>query len=180
MNMLSPAPPEHAQVPLLCPDNIPQPEVVGARVIGVVEEFPRRPRSHLSSNPLAATGRCPGDVRLRFIRLRFSAWPRRARPISAPHFDGANCGLATRIVEMMPDSHFWRAKSARNVAGSGKFPPRRRRCLQISLTVNYNVFETMQTVVNLAPVFSNRQPSLGSLALGRFPAPHSSFRPAVR
>jgi len=70
-----------------------------------------------------------------------------------PHFDGANCGLAARIVQILP-------------AVVEQLPPCRirpecrwfqqegatacRRCPRIS-TVNYGASEIMQTVIRLAP-----------------------------
>jgi hypothetical protein len=73
---------------------------------------------------------------------------------SSQHFDGANCGLATRIVSILPavveqlpdcqirsDCRWFRQEGAAAC----------RRCPQIS-TVNYEASEAMQAVIQLPPV----------------------------
>jgi hypothetical protein len=150
MNMLTPAPPS-TRDPLLCPSS--QPEVAGARVIGVVEQTPSGPEVTYLEKPVTATA----DV----LAMSAPFHPTEVFRLAAacqthlcPHFDGANCGLATRIVEMMPgvvdqlpackirqECRWFRQEGAAAC----------RRCPQIS-TVNYNASETMQTVVNLPPV----------------------------
>jgi hypothetical protein len=150
MNMLTPAS-SSTRDPLLCPSS--QPEVAGARVLGVVEQTPTGPEVTYLEKPVAATA----DV----LAMSAPFHPTEVFRLAAacqthhcPHFDGANCGLATRIVEMMPavvdqlpackirqECRWFRQEGAAAC----------RRCPQIS-TVNYNASETMQTVVNLAPV----------------------------
>jgi hypothetical protein len=148
--MLKPAPPSMHQ-PLLCPSS--QPGVAGARVLGVVEQTPSGPEVSYLERPIEATA----EVLALAAPLHPTEVFRLAAPCQThrcPHFDGTDCGLATRIVQIMP-------------AVVDQLPPcqiRRecrwfrqeggaacRRCSQIS-TVNYDASETMQAVVNLPPV----------------------------
>jgi hypothetical protein len=122
-------------------------------VLGVVEQTASGPEVTYLEKPIAATA----DV----LAMSAPFHPTEVFRLAAacqtnlcPHFDGANCGLATRIVQMMP-------------AVVDQLPPCKirqecrwfhqegaaacRRCPQIS-TINYNASETMQTVVNLPPV----------------------------
>jgi hypothetical protein len=137
--------------PLLCPSS--QPGVAGARVLGVVEQTPSGPEVSYLERPIEATA----EVLALAAPLQPTEVFRLAAPCQThgcPHFDGTDCGLATRIVQIMP-------------AVVDQLPPCQirhecrwfrqeggaacRRCPQIS-TVNYDASETMQAVVNLPPV----------------------------
>jgi hypothetical protein len=135
---------------LLCPSS--QPSVEGARVLGVVQQTAHGPEvtyldELLPSTPevLAMSGPVqPTEV------FRFAA---ACQTSQCPHFDGVNCGLATRIVRILsaavdqlpqcqirPECRWFRQEGAAAC----------RRCPQIS-TVNYDPSETMQRVVKLPP-----------------------------
>ena len=84
----------------LCPSA--QPEMREARVLGVVGGTADAPLVAYLSEPvpvseevlaLAGTARHPADV------MRFAA---RCEESKCRHFDGAQCGLATRIVQILP------------------------------------------------------------------------------
>jgi hypothetical protein len=136
---------------LLCPSS--QPGIPGARVLGVVHQTADGPEVAYLDEPLLATEAVlamaapapPTEV------FRIAA---KCQTHSCPHFDGTNCGLATRIVQILPavvsdlprcqirpDCRWFRQEG---VAAC-------RRCPQIS-TMNYEPSETMQRVVALAPV----------------------------
>jgi len=145
---------------LLCPSS--QPEIEGVRVLGVVQQTPSGPEVTYLNEPLLATP----DV----LAMSAPAQPTEVFRLAAacqtsrcPHFDGANCGLVTRIVQLLP-------------AVVDQLPPCQirpecrwfhqegaaacRRCPQIS-TLNYNPSETMQTVVKLPPVPAFHLPMSG-------------------
>jgi hypothetical protein len=136
---------------LLCPSS--QAGVEGASVLGVVQQtatgvevayldemLPATPEVLASAAPLQPT---------QVFRLAAKCQTSRC-----PHFDGVNCGLATRIVQLLPkvvdtlppcqirpECRWFRQEGTAAC----------RRCPQIS-TVNYNPSETMQNVVKLAPM----------------------------
>jgi|SRR5580698_5885838 hypothetical protein len=136
---------------LLCPSS--QPEVAGVRVLGVVEQTPAGPEVSYLEKPIEATAEIlamsapfhPTEV----FRLAGAC-----QTHLCPHFDGVNCGLATRIVQNMPAvveqlpacKIRQECRWFRQEGGAAC-----RRCPQIS-TVNYNASETMQAIVNLPPV----------------------------
>jgi hypothetical protein len=148
--MLNPTTPNTRDT-LLCPSS--QPGVEGARVLGVVQQTDTGPEvSYLETlidaneDVLAMSGPLqPTEV------FRLAAV---CQTHQCPHFDGANCGLATRIVQIMPavveklpDCHIrpeCRWFQQEGVAAC-------RRCPQIS-TVNYQPTEMMQSVVKLPPM----------------------------
>lgn len=157
--MLNPTTPSTRDT-LLCPSS--QPEVEGVRVLGVVQRTPSGPEVAYLDQPLPATP----DV----LAMAAPAQPTEVFRLAAPcqtsrcpHFDGANCGLATRIVQLLP-------------AVVDQLPPCQirsecrwfhqegasacRRCPQIS-TLNYNPSETMRTVVKLPPVPAFLHPKSG-------------------
>jgi hypothetical protein len=148
--MLKPTSPSKRDT-LLCPSS--QPEVPGVRVLGVVDQTPGGPEVSYLEKPIPAT---PGVLAMSAPLLPTEVF-RLAAPCQThhcPHFDGTNCGLATRILQILP-------------AVVDQLPPCQirsecrwfhqegaaacRRCPQIS-TVNYKASETMQAVVNLPPV----------------------------
>jgi hypothetical protein len=133
---------------LLCPSS--QPEIEGARVLGVVQQTATGPEVTYLDAVLPATPELlaiaapaePSEV----FRLAAKCQTHRC-----PHFDGNNCGLATRIVQILPAvveelprCHIrpeCRWFHQEGVAAC-------RRCPQIA-TVNYDDSETMRRVVNL-------------------------------
>src|SRR5271154_2375501 len=135
---------------LLCPSS--QPEVEGVRVLGVVQHTASGPEVTYLDQPLFATP----DV----LAMAAPAQPTEVFRLAAPcqtsrcpHFDGTNCGLAARIVQILPaavdrlplcqirpECRWFRQEGAAAC----------RRCPQIS-TVNYNPSETMRSVVKLPP-----------------------------
>jgi hypothetical protein len=148
--MLQPTAPS-AQDTLFCPSS--QPGVEGARVLGVVQHTSSGPEVAYLDEFLAATPEVlamaaplhPTEV------FRLAA---RCQTHRCPHFDGANCGLAARIVQILPaavdalpqcqirpECRWFRQEGAAAC----------RRCPQIS-TVNYDPSETMQSVIKLPPV----------------------------
>lgn len=136
---------------LLCPSS--QPGVEGARVLGVVQQTASGPDVSYLDEPLPATP----DV----LVMAAPAQPTEVFRLAAtcqtnrcPHFDGTNCGLAARIVQILPavvdelpqcqirpECRWFRQEGAAAC----------RRCPQIS-TVNYYASETMQNVIKLPPV----------------------------
>lgn len=135
---------------LLCPSS--QPEVDGVRVLGVVQQAGHGPEVNYLDQPVAATA----DLLALAAPLRPTEVYRLAAKCQTnrcPHFDGTNCGLATRIVQILPavvdqlpaclirsECRWFRQEGAAAC----------RRCPQIS-TVNYHVSETMQDVIKLPP-----------------------------
>ena len=132
---------------LLCPSS--QPEVEGARVLGVVQPTAGGhevayldERLEASPEVLAMAGGVnPTGV------FRFAA---RCQTGRCPHFDGSDCQLATRIVQIMPaavetlprcqirpECRWFRQEGAAAC----------RRCPQIS-TLNVDDSEAMRRVVN--------------------------------
>jgi hypothetical protein len=127
--------------------------VKGVRVLGVVERTGEGFEVSYLNEPLAATPEV--------LALASPAHPTEVFRLAAvcqtdrcPHFDGANCGLATRIVQILPavvdklprcqirsECRWFHQEGAAAC----------RRCPQIS-TVNYDASATMQRVVNLPAV----------------------------
>jgi hypothetical protein len=127
--------------------------VAGARVLGVVEQTPSGPEVSYLERPIEATA----EVLALAAPLHPTEVFRLAAPCQThgcPHFDGTDCGLATRIVQIMsavvdqlpPCQIRHECRWFRQESGAAC-----RRCPQIS-TVNYDASETMQAVVNLPPV----------------------------
>jgi hypothetical protein len=135
---------------LLCPSS--QPGMEGARVLGVVQQTANGPEVTYLDEPLLATPEVlamaapvhPTEV------LRLAA---RCQTNRCPQFDGTNCGLAARIVQILPavvdqlpqcqirpECRWFRQEGAAACC----------RCPQIS-TVNYDPPETMRRVVKLPP-----------------------------
>ncbi len=148
---------------LLCPSS--QPGVEGARVLGVVQQTSGGFEVSYLDQPLAATPEVlamaapahPAEV------FRLAA---KCQTEHCPHFDGANCGLATRIVQILPAvvdmlPHCQIRPECRWFHQEGVAAC--RRCPQIS-TVNYDASDTMQSVVKLPPVLmpSGRQGAAGA------------------
>ena len=85
---------------LLCPSA--QPEMPDAQILGVVSAGAAQPLVTYLSEPVAATSEllaqavpaAPGEV------FRLAA---RCETSRCTHFDGQQCRLATRIVEMLPE-----------------------------------------------------------------------------
>ena len=134
----------------LCPSS--QPGVEGARVLGVFQQTANGMEVAYLDEPLLATPEVlamanpvhPTEV----FRLVATCQTNRC-----PQFDGTNCGLAARIVQILPaivdqlpqcqirpECRWFRQEGAAAC----------RRCPQIS-TVNYNPSETMQSVIDLSP-----------------------------
>jgi hypothetical protein len=145
---------------LLCPSS--QPGVEGARVLGIVQQFddgrevtyleealPAAPDVLAMAAPLQPT---------EIFRLAAQCQTHRC-----PHFDGANCGLVTRIVQILPAMTEELPKCQiraecrwfhqEGVAAC-------RRCPQIS-TVNYDASAMLQRVIQLAPP---ENPAVNSLS----------------
>jgi len=136
---------------LLCPSS--QPEVEDVRVLGVLQQTEDGLKVAYLDKTLAAGP----DV----LAMAAPAHPtevfRLAGPCQThkcPHFDGANCGLATRIVQILPavveqlprcqirpECRWFHQEGAAAC----------RRCPQVA-TLNYEASQTMQDVVQLAPV----------------------------
>lgn len=135
---------------LLCPSS--QPQVEGVRVLGIVQHTARGAEVTYLEEPVAAaphilamaTPLQPTEV----FRLAAACQTNRC-----PHFDGANCGLVTRIVQILPavveqmppcqirlECRWFRQEGAAAC----------HRCPQIS-TVNYEASVTMQSVIKLPP-----------------------------
>jgi hypothetical protein len=136
---------------LFCPSS--QPGVEGARVLGVIQQtsfgqelayldelLPATPEVLALAAPVQ-----PTEV------FRLAAKCQTSR---CPHFEGTRCGLAARIVQLLPTvvdtlprcQIRSECRWFRQEGGAAC-----RRCPQVS-TVNYNPSETMQNVVKLPPV----------------------------
>ncbi len=147
--MLKPTAPSTRDA-LFCPSS--QPEVEGVRVLGVVQQTPGGPEVSYLDEPLMATP----DVLAMAAPAQPTEMFRLAAPCQTsrcPHFDGTDCGLAARIVQILPavvdqlpacqirsECRWFRQEGAAAC----------QRCPQIS-TVNYNPSETMRTVVKFPP-----------------------------
>lgn len=85
---------------LLCPSA--QPEMADAQILGVISTGTNQPRVTYLNEPVAATPEllaqaapaAPGEI------FRLAA---RCETSKCTHFDGHQCHLATRIVEMLPE-----------------------------------------------------------------------------
>jgi hypothetical protein len=141
---------------LLCPSS--QPGVENARVLGVVQQTSEGVEIAYLDEPVPATT----DV----LRMADPAHPTEVFRLAAecqttrcPHFDGATCGLASRIVKILPavvsdlprcqirgECRWFRQEGAAAC----------HRCPQIS-TVSYDGSETVQRVVALPPVALDRR-----------------------
>ena len=136
---------------LLCPSA--QPTVKGGRVLGVVQQLGDGFEVSYLDQPLPVTSE--------ILAMAAPAQPTEVFRLAAPyqthhcpHYDGADCSLVTRIVQIMPavvdqlprcqirsECRWFHQEGAAAC----------RRCPQVS-TVNYDASETMQSVVNLPPV----------------------------
>jgi len=136
---------------LLCPSS--QPEFEGARVLGVLQKTEDGFEVAYLDEPLPAT--------TEVLAMAAPAQPTEVFRLAAkcqtnhcPHFDGTDCGLATRIVQILPAvvdqlplcniRSECRWFHQEGVAAC-------RRCPQIA-TVNYGNSEVMQRVVQLPAV----------------------------
>jgi hypothetical protein len=147
--MLKTAP--SARNTLLCPSS--QPEMEGARVLGVLQQSGDGFEVAYLDEPLPATS----DV----LAMAAPAHPTEVFRIAAkcqtdlcPHFDGSNCGLVTRIVQILPAAvdalpHCQIRPECRWFHQEGAAAC--RRCPQIS-TMNYDASAMMRSVVKLPPV----------------------------
>jgi hypothetical protein len=135
---------------LVCPSS--QPEVGKVRVLGVVEQTPEGPVVNYLERPLAATPEVLA-MSAPFHPTEIFRLAAECQTQACPHFDGTSCGLARRIVQIMPavteqlpacgirqECRWFRQE------GSAAC----RRCPQIA-TVNHNASGTVQAVVNLPP-----------------------------
>jgi len=136
---------------LLCPSS--QPEVEGVRVLGVVQQVGEGFEVSYLDQPLEATP----DVLAMAAPSQPTEVFRLAAPCQThrcPHYDGSDCSLVTRIVQILPavveqlprcqirpECRWFHQEGAAAC----------RRCPQVS-TVNYDASETMQRVVNLPPL----------------------------
>jgi len=147
--MLKTAP--SAQNTLLCPSA--QPSLQGGRVLGVVQQIADVFEVSYLDQPLPVTPEV--------LAMTAPAQPTEVFRLAAPcqthhcpHYDGSDCSLVTRIVQIMPavvdqlprcqirsECRWFHQEGAAAC----------RRCPQVS-TVNYNADETMRSVVNLPPV----------------------------
>jgi hypothetical protein len=140
-----------ADAGLLCPSS--HPGVADCRVLGVVQQGENGPEvaylnEHVAATPevlaLAAPAN-PGEV----FRLAGTC-----QTSACPHFDGADCRLATRIVETLPpvvmalppclirrDCRWFHQEGAAAC----------RRCPQV-VTVSYQATDTLQRVAGVPPV----------------------------
>src|SRR5262249_13535523 len=141
---------------LVCPSS--HPGVAGASVLGVVQPTPHGPSVAYLDAPLAATPdilALTGSAHPTEI-LRFAATCQTHR---CPHFDGTDCGLATRIVQLLPEvvdelprcsirpaCRWFRQEGAAAC----------RRCPQIA-TMTGDASETTQRVVQQPPVMLTRR-----------------------
>ena len=136
---------------LLCPSS--QPEFEQCRVLGVVQQGPQGPEVAYLNEHLPATSEV--------LAMAAPAKPTEVFRLAAkcqtgccPHFDGADCRLATRIVQILPavvstlpaclirqECRWFRQEGAAAC----------QRCPQIQ-TINYAATETMQRVAGVAPV----------------------------
>jgi len=147
--MLKTAP--STQNTLLCPSA--QPAMEGGRVLGVVEQVGDGFEVSYLDEPLAVTP----DVLALSAPARPAEVFRLAAPCQThrcPHYDGSDCSLVTRIVQILPavvdqlprcqirpECRWFHQEGAAAC----------RRCPQVS-TVNYDASPTMQNVINLPPV----------------------------
>ena len=147
--MLKTAP--STQNTLLCPSA--QPTMQDGRVLGVVQPVGEGFEVSYLEQPL--------EVTPEVLALAGPAHPTEVFRLAAPcqthrcpHYDGSDCSLVTRIVQIMPmvvdqlprcqirpECRWFHQEGA--VAC--------RRCPQVS-TVNYDASETMQSVVNQPPM----------------------------
>ena len=135
---------------LLCPSS--QPGIDGARVVGVVQQTADGREIAYLDELLPATP----DVLAMAAPFHPAEVFRLAAPCQTsrcPHFDGANCRLATRIVQILPaavdrlpqcrirpECRWFRQEGAAAC----------QRCPEIA-TVNYHASEAMQNVIQLPP-----------------------------
>jgi hypothetical protein len=136
---------------LLCPSS--QPEAEGARVLGVVSQTAEGPEVIYLNEPLPATldvlamaaPAHPTEI------FRFAAMCQQHR---CPHFDGKDCGLAARIVQLLP-AVVDQLPQCQIRSGCRWFRQEGsaacRRCPQIS-TVNYDPSDAIQRVVKIPPL----------------------------
>jgi len=135
---------------LLCPSS--QPEVKGARVLGVVQQTENGAAVSYLEKWVPVTA----EVMSWAAPFSPTAVFRLAAPCQTnrcPHFDGTNCGLATRIVQILPA--VVEQLPACQIRGECRWFRQEggaacQRCPQIS-TVNYDASETMRAVIQLAP-----------------------------
>ena len=168
MNMLSPAP-RAREIRYSAPSS--QPEVAGARVIGVVEQTPSGPEVTYLEKPVAATA----DV----LAMSAPFHPTEVFRLAAacqtdlcPHFDGANCGLATGIRGNDAGSG-GPTSGVQNPPGMSLVPARGRRSLP-PLPADLDsqlqrVGDNANRRQSGARPNPNRQPSLGSWRSGDSP-----------
>lgn len=144
---ITPSTQEARNQTLLCPSS--QPRVEGARVLGVVQQTDEGPDVSYLDSPVPATPE--------ILAMAAPAQPTEVFRIAAPcqthncpHYDGRDCSLVTRIVQIMPMvvENLPRCQIRRECRwfhqeGAAAC----RRCPQIS-TVNYDPSETMQRVVS--------------------------------
>jgi hypothetical protein len=135
---------------LLCPSS--QPGVEGARVLGIMQQFDgRREVTYLDEALPAAPDVLAMAAPLHPTEIfRLAA---QCQTDHCPHFDGANCGLVTRIVQILPAMTEELPKC--QIRAQCRWFHQEgiaacRRCPQIS-TVNYDASETLQKVIQFAP-----------------------------
>jgi len=137
--------------PLLCPSS--QPGFEQCRILGVVQQGPQGPEVAYLNEYLPASAEV--------LDMAAPANPTEVFRLAAvcqtgncPHFDGADCRLATRIVQILPavvstlpaclirhECRWFRQEGAAAC----------QRCPQIA-TINYQASETMQQVAGVPPV----------------------------
>ncbi len=136
---------------LLCPSS--QPGIAGARVLGIVEHTDNGPDVLYLKEPLLATEEVlamaaplqPTEV------FRIAA---KCQTMNCPHFDGADCGLAARIVQILPAAVAELPRcQIRNQCRwfQQEGAAACQRCPQIA-TINYHASETIQRVIALPPI----------------------------
>jgi hypothetical protein len=147
--MLKTAP--STQDPLLCPSS--QPEFEEARVLGVLQQTADGFEVAYLDEPLPVTPEV--------LAMAAPAQPTEVFRLAAkcqtnrcPHFDGTDCGLATRIVQILPTvvdhlPHCQIRSECRWFHQEGVAAC--RRCPQIA-TVNYGTSDVIQRVVQLPAV----------------------------
>jgi len=136
---------------LLCPSS--QPGVPGCRVLGVVQQGSEGPEveylnEHLPATPEVFAMASPANP-TEVFRLAAECQTRRC-----PHFDGADCRLATRIVQILPA--VVSALPACLIRGRCRWfrqegPAACRRCPQVT-TVNHENSATVQRISGLPPM----------------------------
>ena len=141
---------------LLCPSS--QPGVPGCRVLGVVQQGSEGPEVAYLSEPLPATPEV--------LAMAAPANPTEVFRLAAecqtkhcPHFDGADCRLATRIVQILPA--VVSALPACLIRAHCRWfhqegPAACQRCPQVT-TVNYENSETVQRISGLPPMVSSHR-----------------------